>query len=96
MTINTWKTKVKDNLKVFFTNKIDRESTAIEVYVSNNYDLTYNKKDILIATGHLNNCSNWAHIYILEEHEENYSNVENWIVNAIEKREIIHDRILIK
>ena len=72
-----------DNLKVFFTNQIDTENKGIEVF----------HKNSLIAKGHLNLCSNWAHVDILEEHEQAFEDMQYEIATAIEKRNIIDNRI---
>ena len=72
-----------ENLKVFFTNQIDIESKGINVF----------HNDDLIATGHLNICSNWAHVDILEEHQQVFEDMQYEIGTAIEKRNIMHNRI---
>lgn len=72
-----------DNLKVFFTNQIDTENKAIEVF----------HKDSLIAEGQINICSNWAHIDILEEHEQAFEDMQHEIEKAVEDRKIIGNRI---
>ena len=72
-----------DKLKVFFTNQIDTENKGIEVF----------HKDSLIAEGHINICSNWAHVDILEEHEQAFEDMQYEIATAIEKRNIIDNRI---
>ena len=72
-----------ENLKVFFTNQIDSESKGINVFDNNN----------LIAKGHLNLCSNMAHVNILEEHEQAFEDMQHEIETAIENRNIIDNRI---
>lgn len=72
-----------ENLKVHFTNQIDSESKGINVFHNDN----------LIAKGHLNICSNWAHVDILEEHEEAFEDMQFEIATAIEKRNIMDNRI---
>ena len=72
-----------ENLKVFFTNQIDTESKGINVF----------HNDHLIAQGHLNICSNWAHVEILEEHQQAFEDMQYEIGTAIEKRNIIDNRI---
>ena len=75
------------SLKVFFTNQIDIESRGIEVF--------HNER--LIAKGHLNLCSNWAHVDLLEDYESSEQKVyDQWrIQRAIEERDIMHNRILL-
>ena len=80
------------SLKVFFTtetasNHIDSESRGIEVF----------ENDTLIGTGHLNLCSNWAHVDILADYESSEQKVyDQWrIQRAIEERDIMHNRILL-
>ena len=75
-----------NNLTVFFTNQIDSESKGVEVY----------HKNTLIANGHLNLCSNMAHINILKEQQEAFEDMEFDIEKAIEERDISQNRILIK
>ena len=72
-----------ENLKVFFTNQIDSESKGINVFDNNN----------LIAKGHLNLCSNMAHVNILEEHEQAFEDMQHEIETAIENRNIKDNRI---
>jgi hypothetical protein len=77
-----------ENLKVFFTNQIDIESKGIEVFIGNSLDLQN-----LVAKGHINICSNMAHVDILEEHEQAFEDMQHEIETAIEKRNIMHNRI---
>tara|TARA_R110000822_G_scaffold285170_1_gene406534 strand:+ start:502 stop:735 length:234 start_codon:yes stop_codon:yes gene_type:complete len=72
-----------DNLKVFFTNQIDTESKGIEVF----------HKNSLIAKGHLNLCSNWAHVDLLEEFKQAFEDMQHEIETVIENRQIIDNRI---
>ena len=72
-----------DKLKVFFTNQIDTESKGIEVF----------HKNSLIAKGHLNLCSNWAHVDLLEEFKQAFEDEEFQISQAIEDRKIIGNKI---
>ena len=72
-----------ENLKVHFTNQIDSESKEINVFHNDN----------LIGKGHLNICSNWAHVDILEEHEQAFEDMQHEIETAIEKRNIMDNRI---
>ena len=72
-----------ENLKIFFTNQIDSESKGISVFHNDN----------LIAKGHLNLCSNMAHVNILEEHEQAFEDMQHEIETAIENRNIKDNRI---
>ena len=72
-----------ENLKVHFTNQIDSESKGINVFNDNS----------LIAKGHLNLCSNMAHVNILEEHEQAFEDMQHEIETAIENRNIMDNRI---
>lgn len=78
-----------ENFTVYFTKQIDSESKALEVFL----------KDELIAHAELNLCSNMAHVQILEKHRKklNDLSVNGYdLEQAIEEREISHNRILIK
>tara|TARA_Y100001958_G_C21036950_1_gene407928 strand:- start:206 stop:445 length:240 start_codon:yes stop_codon:yes gene_type:complete len=78
-----------ENFTVYFTNQIDRESKALEVFL----------KDELIAHAQLNLCSNMAHVQILEKQRKklNDLSINGYDIEvAIEDREISHNRILIK
>ncbi len=72
-----------ENLKVHFTNQIDSDSKGINVFHNDN----------LIAKGHLNICSNWAHINILEHSKEAFEDMEHEIERAIERRDLVGNRI---
>jgi len=72
-----------EDLTVFFTNQIDSESKGIKVFNDNS----------LIAKGHLNLCSNMAHVNILEEHEQAFEDMQHEIETAIENRNIKDNRI---
>jgi hypothetical protein len=74
------------NLKVFFTKDYDRESKGVEVFINGT----------LIAKGHLNLCSNWASVCVLDEHKKDFQRFEHDIEIAIERRNILENRILIK
>jgi CO dehydrogenase/acetyl-CoA synthase gamma subunit (corrinoid Fe-S protein) len=89
-----------DFLKVYFTKQIDRENRNIEVWILSP-DSDSPAEDILLAHGQLNLCSNMAHIQILEKHRYKklkwLNDVSNFdIERAIEEREILGNRILIK
>ncbi len=82
-----------DFLKVYFTKQIDSESKGIEIYES---DIA-TAKDVLLAHGQLNLCTNMAHVQILEKHRNRLKDVSNYeIEEAIEQRETLGNRILIK
>ena len=76
-----------NNLKVYFTKQIDSESKGIEVF----------NNDELFAHGSINLCTNMAHVQILEKHRYKLKDVSIYeIEEAIEQRETLGNRILIK
>ena len=76
-----------NNLKVYFTKKIDSESKGLEVF----------NNDELFAHGSINLCTNMAHVQILEKHRYKLKDVSSYeIEEAIEERNISQNRILIK
>ena len=74
-----------NDLKVYFMQDVNSESRGINVF----------KNDNLIAYGHLNLCSNMAHITIVKEYEEAFEDMSFDIEKAIEQRNIWDNRILI-
>ena len=68
--------KVDTNkLKVMMGGQKDIDSTNLEVY----YD------DVEIASGHLNNKTNFAHITMNEDNQD----LEDYLLDAIENRTIV-------
>tara|TARA_A100001201_G_scaffold3275_1_gene7539 strand:- start:49 stop:267 length:219 start_codon:yes stop_codon:yes gene_type:complete len=70
-----------NDLKVYFNHDVNSESREIKVF----------KNDNLIAHGHLNLCSNMAHIRTVKKYEDMSYDIEK----AIEQRNIWDNRILI-
>lgn len=73
------------NLEVYFTEQIDSENRGIEVF----------QHEILIANGHLNICTNIAHVNSLNEGENLEGLMDYEIEKAIEERNILQSRIQI-
>ena len=69
-----------ENLRVLMTNSKDIDSTNFEVY----------NEEIEIAHGHLNNRTNWAHVTLSDELENQTDShlLEDYLVTSIEARTI--------
>lgn len=82
-----------ENLKVYFTEKIDTESFGIDVYHTDikSYDI----EEFLIAEGQINLCSNTAHINLLNDSfvQQVFKHEEIHIEQTIEDRKIEGNRI---
>jgi len=72
-----------ENLEVLFTTQIDSENFGINVFHNRN----------MIASGQLNICKNWAHVNILEHSKQAFENMEHEIERAIERRDLVGNRI---
>tara|TARA_R100001443_G_scaffold10819_3_gene20481 strand:- start:729 stop:965 length:237 start_codon:yes stop_codon:yes gene_type:complete len=74
------------NLEVYFTEQIDSENRGIEVF----------QHETLIANGHLNICTNVAHINRLNNSLNQLEGLMDYeIEKAIEERNILQSRIQI-
>tara|TARA_R100001224_G_scaffold19872_1_gene9805 strand:+ start:1331 stop:1561 length:231 start_codon:yes stop_codon:yes gene_type:complete len=73
------------NIEVYFTEQIDSENRGIEVF----------QHETLIANGHLNICTNVAHVNSLGLCNQLEGLMDYDIEKAIEERNILQSRIQI-